>query len=55
MKLIKENFLAIIYFIFGFFTSFSMMLQGKELYIIFGGVTLFSYLLFTLIDSFVEL
>lgn len=55
INLIKENFLAILYFLFGFLTSFSMVLQGKELYFIFGGVTLFAYFLFNLLEAIEEL
>ena len=51
----KSNYIAILYFIFGFITSFSMILQGKEPYVILGGGTLLLYLLFSLIEAIEEL
>lgn len=51
----KSNYLAVLYFIVGFITSFSMIFQGKEPYVILGGGTLLLYLLFTLLDAIEEL
>ncbi len=51
----KSNYLAVLYFIVGFLTSFSMLLQGKEPYVILGGATLLLYLLFSLIEAIEEL
>lgn len=51
----KSNYLAVLYFIVGFLTSFSMLLQGKEPYIILGGGTLLLYLLFSLIEAIEEI
>lgn len=47
----KSNYLASLYFIAGFLTSFSLMFQGKEPYIVFSGVTLFLYLTFSLTEA----
>ena len=46
-----KNFLASFYFLFGFITSFSMMLSDGELYVKLGGCTLFFYLAFNLLDA----
>jgi len=46
-----KNFLAAFYFLFGFVTSFSMMLSDGELYVKLGGSTLFFYLAFNLLDA----
>ena len=51
----KGNYLAGLYFISGYITSMLMMYQGKEYYIIFGGVTLFFYLTFSLTEALEEL
>jgi hypothetical protein len=51
----KTNYLAVFYFIFGFLTSISMMLQGENLYVVLGGITLLNYFLFTLIEAIEEL
>jgi hypothetical protein len=51
----KSNLLAILYFVFGFITSLFMMFQGQENYIVFGGVTLFLYLLFSLTEALEDL
>ena len=51
----KSNYLASLYFISGYATSMFMMFQGKEYYIIFGGVTLFFYLTFSLTEALEEL
>lgn len=51
----KSNYLAILYFIVGFLTSFSMLLQGTELYINLGGATLLLYLLFSLTEAIEEI
>jgi len=47
----KTNILASLYFLFGYITSFFMMFQGQENYIVLGGVTLFFYLTFSLTDA----
>ena len=51
----KGNYLASFYFIAGFLTSMFMMFQGKESYIVFGGITLFFYLTFSLTEAIEEL
>ena len=51
----KGNYLASIYFISGYITSLFMMFQGQEHYIVFGGVTLFFYLTFSLTEALEEL
>ena len=51
----KGNYLASLYFISGYATSMFMMYQGKEYYIIFGGVTLFFYLTFSLTEALEDL
>ena len=51
----KSNILASLYFISGFLTSMFMMFQGQENYIVFGGITLFFYLTFTLTQAIEEL
>jgi hypothetical protein len=47
----QKNYFVILYFISGFFASFSMMLSTGEIYINLLGLTFFFYLAFTLIDS----
>jgi hypothetical protein len=54
-KEMKSNILASLYFISGYITSLFMMYQGKEYYIVFGGITLFFYLTFTLTEALEEL
>jgi|GEM_PF-1980469 len=51
----KSNYLASLYFISGYITSMFMMFQGQEHYIVFGGVTLFFYLTFSLTEALEEL
>jgi hypothetical protein len=51
----KSNYLATAYFIFGYVTSMFMMFQGKEPYILFGGITLFFYLTFSLTEAIEDL
>lgn len=51
----KYNILASLYFISGFLTSMFMMFQGQENYIVWGGITLFFYLTFTLTQAIEEL
>ena len=51
----KTNILASLYFISGFLTSMFMMFQGQEYYIVFGGITLFFYLTFSLTEALEEL
>ena len=51
----KSNYLASLYFISGYITSLFMMYQGKEYYVVFGGITLFFYLTFTLTEALEEL
>jgi len=51
----KSNLLAILYFVFGFITSLFMMFYGQENYIVFGGITLFFYLTFSLTEALEEL
>ena len=51
----KSNYLASLYFIAGFLTSFSLMFQGKEPYINLAGVTLFLYLTFSLTEALEDL
>ena len=51
----KTNILASLYFVFGYITSFFMMSQGQENYIVFGGVTLFFYLTFSLTEALEDL
>jgi len=51
----KSNYLASLYFIAGFLTSFSLMFQGTELYINLAGVTLFLYLTFSLTEALEDL
>jgi hypothetical protein len=47
----KSNYLAGLYFIAGFLTSFSLICQGTEPYINLAGVTLFFYLTFSLTEA----
>lgn len=47
----QKNYFIILYFIMGFITSFSMMLNDGEIYINLIGITFFFYLAFTLTDS----
>ena len=47
----QKNYFVILYFIMGFFASFSMMLSTGEIYINLLGITFFFYLTFTLTDS----
>ena len=51
----KTNILAGLYFFFGYITSFFMMSKAQEYYIVFGGVTLFFYLTFSLTEAIEEL
>ena len=51
----KTNILAGLYFVFGYITSFFMMSEAQENYIVFGGVTLFFYLTFSLTDALEDL
>jgi len=51
----KGNYLAILYFISGYVTSMFMMFQGQQSYIVFGGITLFFYLTFSLTEALEEL
>ncbi len=51
----KSNYLASLYFIAGFLTSFSLICQGTEPYINLAGVTLFFYLTFSLTEALEEL
>ena len=51
----KTNILAVLYFVFGYITSFSLMVQGTELYINLAGVTLFLYLTFSLTEALEDL
>jgi hypothetical protein len=51
----KTNILASLYFLFGYITSFFMMCQSQENYIVLGGVTLFFYLTFSLTDALEDL
>ena len=51
----KTNILASLYFFFGYITSFFMMCQAQENYIVFGGVTLFFYLTFSLTEALEDL
>ena len=51
----KGNYLAGLYFISGYTTSMFMMFQGKEYYVVFGGITLFFYLTFSLTEALEEL
>ena len=51
----KSNYLATLYFIAGFLTSFSLMFQANEPYIILAGITLFFYLTFSLTEALEEL
>ena len=51
----KTNILASLYFVFGYITSFFMMSEAQENYIVFGGVTLFFYLTFSLTEALEEL
>ena len=51
----KTNYLASLYFIFGYLTSFFMMYQGQENYIVLGGITLFFYLTFSLTEALEDL
>ena len=51
----KSNYLASLYFISGYITSLFMMYQGQEYYIVFGGLTLFFYLTFSLTEALEEL
>jgi len=51
----KSNYLASLYFLAGFLTSFSLMFQGTELYVNLAGVTLFLYLTFSLTEALEDL
>ena len=51
----KTNILSGLYFFFGYITSFFMMSEAQENYIVFGGVTLFFYLTFSLTEAIEEL
>jgi len=51
----KSNYLASLYFIFGYATSMFMMYQGQENYIVLGGITLFFYLTFSLTEALEDL
>jgi hypothetical protein len=51
----KTNILASLYFVFGYITSFSLMVQGTELYISLAGITLFFYLTFSLTEALEDL
>jgi len=51
----KSNYLASLYFISGYITSLFMMYQGKEYYVVFGGVTLFFYLTFSITEALEDL
>jgi len=51
----KSNYLAGLYFIAGFLTSFFMMFEGQDNYIVLGGVTLFFYLTFSLTEALEDL
>ena len=51
----KTNILASLYFVFGYITSFFMMVQGTELYISLAGITLFFYLTFSLTEALEDL
>jgi len=53
--IMKSNYLASLYFIAGFLTSFSLICQGTEPYINLAGVTLFLYLTFSLTEALEEL
>jgi len=55
INIMKGNYLASLYFISGYITSMFMMFQGQEYYIVFGGVTLFFYLTFSITEAFEEL
>ena len=54
-KKMNSNYLATLYFIAGFLTSMFMMFQGQENYIVFGGITLFFYLTFSLTEALEDL
>jgi len=54
-KKMKFNILASLYFISGYITSLFMMFQGQQSYIVFGGITLFFYLTFSLTEALEEL
>ena len=51
----KSNYLATLYFIFGYVTSMFMMFEGQQSYIVFGGITLFFYLTFSLTEALEDL
>jgi hypothetical protein len=51
----KGNYLASLYFISGYATSLCMMFQGQEYYIVFGGITLFFYLTFSITEAIEDL
>jgi hypothetical protein len=51
----KSNYIATLYFIVGFLTSFSLMVQGEQLYVNLAGLTLFLYLLFSLTEALEDL
>jgi hypothetical protein len=51
----KSNYLASLYFIAGYTTSMFMMFQGQEYYIVFGGITLFFYLTFSITEALEDL
>jgi len=53
--IMKSNYLASLYFISGYATSMFMMYQGQEYYIVFGGITLFFYLTFSLTEALEDL
>jgi hypothetical protein len=51
----KSNYLASLYFIFGYATSMFMIFEGDANYIIFAGTTLFFYLTFSLTEALEDL
>jgi hypothetical protein len=51
----KSNYIATLYFIVGFLTSFSLIVQGEQLYVNLAGLTLFLYLLFSLTEALEDL
>jgi len=51
----KSNYIATLYFVVGFLTSFSLMVQGEQLYVNLAGLTLFLYLLFSLTEALEDL
>ena len=51
----KSNYLAGLYFISGYLTSFSMIFLADEVYIRCAGITLFFYLTFSLTEAIEDL